>query len=197
MKLTDKDLRTLISYINISRGNDSYFEWKQQSTQSYVLDINAIRKNETEEVFFHIEKNELKIVYIRKNKMVYTISTAHNLQYQILEALLDQICEKFNETFDLEIIFSFENVSPNSFKYFEKVLDDLLVNFFSFDLINKIDIFCKICNKLLPLYIKKKVIEESNNFPVPIIYRHAGHSLICFIDKSFTLRGVKDVVHTG
>ena len=44
---------------------------------------------------------------------------------------------------------------------------------------------------------KTKIIDESKNFPVPIVYRHDGHAIVCFIDKNFVLRGDKPVVVSG
>ncbi len=187
-----------LSYINISREIDTIFEWKPEGSQkSYVLELNYIRKNKINDVFFHIERNNMKFVHIRKKNMVYTISSSEELQFQVLEALLGQIIRKFTETFDVDVIFSFGNVTLNYFNHFNNVLMALLENFYSLNLVKKIDIFCKICNKLLPLYVKRSVIENSRNFPVPIVYRHEGHSTICYIDKQFELRGSKPVVLTG
>ncbi len=187
-----------LSYINISRESDTIFEWKPDGSQkSYVLELNYIRKNEINDVYFHIERNNMKFVHIRKKNIIYTISSLETLQFQILEALLEQIFRKFNETFDVEVIFSFGNVTLTYFNHFKDILKDFLDEFYSLNLVKKIDIFCKICNKLLPLYVKRSVIENSRNFPVPIVYRHEGHSTICFIDKNFELRGTKPVVVTG
>jgi len=192
-----KFLRSHLLYLNISREDHTIFEWKPNgSNKSYVLELNYIRKNEINDVYFHIEKNNTKLVYIKKNNLIYTLCSAKKIQYQTLEALIEQIIYKFHETYDIEVIFSFD-VSSNYLKSFKDSIEELLIDFYTLGIVNKIDIFCKVCGKLLPLVIKTKIIEESKNFPVPIVYRHDGHSIICFIDKNFVLRGVKPVVITG
>ena len=197
-KKKHKNLQNKLNFINISNKNHSLFEWKINGlTTSYVLDLNVIRKNRINDVFFHIERSNMKIVYIRKNNMIYTISTMNELQYQILEAILEKIIERFNEIYDLEVIFSFGDVSSNYFKSFKDIIEEFLQNFYNSNLIKKIDIYCKVCEKLLPLYIKTSIIENSNNFPVPIVYRHHGHSIICFIDRNYILRGTRSVIITG
>ena len=60
-------IKEKISFINISSEEGQLFEWKPSgSHRSYVLDLNVI-KNETsaEDVFFHIDKGNLKIAYVK------------------------------------------------------------------------------------------------------------------------------------
>ena len=192
-----KFLRSHLIYFNISRENYTIFEWKPNSSnRSYLLELNYIWKNMIKDVFFHIERNNEKFVYIKKDNLIFTISSANKIQFQTLEALIEEIVDNFKETYDIEVIFSFD-VSSNYFLSFQKNIEELLINFYTLGVINKIDILCKVCGKLLPLVIKTKIIEESKNFPVPIVYRHDGHAIICFIDKNFVLRGVKPVVVSG
>lgn len=192
-----KFLRSHLVYFNISREDHTIFEWKPNgSNRSYTLELNYIRKNVIKDVFFHIERNNEKFVYIKKDNLIFTLCSANKIQYQTLEAFIEQIIVDFKETYDIEVIFSFD-VSSNYFIFFEKKIEELLIKFYTLGVVNKIDILCKVCGKLLPLVIKTKIIEESNNFPVPIVYRHDGHAIICFIDKNFVLRGVKPVVVSG
>jgi len=192
-----KFLRSHLIYFNISREDHTIFEWEpQNSNRSYILELNYIWKNVIEDVFFHIERNNEKFVYIKKDNLIFTISSANRIQYQTLEAIIEQIVDIFKETYDIEVIFSFD-VSSKYFKPFQNNIEDLLINFYTLGVIKKVDILCKVCGKLLPLVVKTKIIDESKNFPVPIVYRHDGHAIICFIDKNFVLRGVKQVVVSG
>lgn len=192
-----KFLRSHLIYFNISREDHTIFEWKPNgSNRSYILELNYIRKNVIKDVFFHIERNNEKFVYIIKDNLIFALSSANKIQFQTLEAFIEQIVDKFIEIYDMEVIFSFD-VSSNYFKSFKNNIEELLINFYALDVVRKVDILCKTCGKLLPLIIKTKIIEESKNFPVPIVYRHDGHAIICFIDKNFVLRGVKPVVVSG
>ncbi len=194
-----ENLINKINYINISDDKHTLFEWtKFRTSQSYILDLNQIRKNEVENVYFHIEKSDMKIAYIRKDNLTYLISAQKILQYQILEAILDQINSKFHETFDLSVIMSYGAYSDTAFKHFKHIIEnDILSDFHKHDLIRDLLIYCKTCKKSFHLFIKKNEIEDQKTFPVPIVYRHEGHATICFIDKNFVLRGVKEVRITG
>jgi len=192
-----KFLRSHLTYFNISREDHTIFEWEPtDSNRSYILELNYIWKNVIEDVFFQIERNNEKFVYIERDNLIFTISSANKIQFQTLEAIIEQIVDNFKETYDIEVIFSFD-VSSKYFKSFQNNIEDLLINFYTLGVIKKVDILCKVCGKLLPLVIKTKIIDESKNFPVPIVYRHDGHAIICFIDKNFVLRGVKPVVVSG
>jgi hypothetical protein len=192
-----KFLKSHLIYFNISKEDHTIFEWKPNfSNRSYIIELNYIWKNVIKDVFFHIERNNEKFVYIKKDNLIFTLCSSNKIQYQTLEAFIEQIIDNFKETYDIEVIFSFD-VSSNYFTSFEKNIEELLINFYTLGIVKKVDILCKVCGKLLPLVIKTKIIEESHNFPVPIVFRHDGHAIICFIDKNFVLRGVKPVVVSG
>jgi hypothetical protein len=110
---------------------------------------------------------------------------------------LEYIVEKFNETFDLNVILSFENVSPNVFSSFRSEIDEILENFKNLGLIKKIDARCRVCNKILPVYVKKSFIKNAEDYPVPLVYSHEGHAILIFIDKDFKVRGTEHVNLTG
>ena len=80
-----EDLIHKINYINISNEKHTLFEWTSSRTsQSYILDLNQIRKNEVENVYFHIEKSDMKIAYIRRKDLIYLVSAQKNLQFQLV-----------------------------------------------------------------------------------------------------------------
>ena len=187
-----------VDYINISDERHTLFEWtKDWSSHHYIFDLNRIRKNEVKNVYFHIEKSDTKIAYIKK-ELIYVVSANKSLQYQILEAILDQIDSKFHETFDLSVIKSYGSVSTSAFKHFKHVIEtDILTNFHKHELLKDLLVYCKTCKKSFHLFIKKNEIETQKTFPVPIVYSHEGHAIICFIDKNFALRGTKFVRITG
>ena len=41
------------------------------------------------------------------------------------------------------------------------------------------------------------MIENADSYPVPIVYVHEGHAILCFIDQNFHHRGVELVNITG
>ena len=40
-------------------------------------------------------------------------------------------------------------------------------------------------------------IENAESYPVPLVYNHKGHAILCFIDKNYDIRGVELVNVTG
>ncbi|MHA1254052.1 MAG: hypothetical protein ACTSPS_00485, partial [Promethearchaeota archaeon] len=97
-----KFLRSHLIYFNISREDHTIFEWEpQNSNRSYILELNYIWKNVIKNVYFHIERNNEKFVYIKKDNLIFTISSANRIQYQTLEAIIEQIVDIFKETYDI------------------------------------------------------------------------------------------------
>ncbi|TFF99755.1 MAG: hypothetical protein EU541_04105 [Promethearchaeota archaeon] len=176
----------------------SLFEWKPpQSFKNYDLDLNIVKKYATSGVFFHIDKGNSKIVHIKSGQVIYTVGSSNKVQYQLLEALLEYIVKRFNEIFDLDVILSYENVSKNMFNSFKSEVEKILENFNELDLIETIKARCRVCDKILSIHVKKSFIENADDFPVPLVYEHAGHAILIFIDRNFDVRGVELVNTTG
>ena len=192
-------LKDRISFFNISRGDITLFEWKPpRSLKSYLLDLNIIKQNKIDDIFFHIDKGNLKIAYIRKKNLIYSAGTeALEVQFQALEALIEHVIKEFNSIYDIDVILSYSDVTPTIFSPFKMNMIEILDNFSDFNLIQKVDVFCRVCDKTLPLFVKRSFIENAESYPAPIVYNHKGHSIICYIDKNFIVRGVELVNITG
>ena len=187
-----------LNFIYISTEEEALFKWKPpQSFKSYLLDMNIVRENKMEDVFFHINKGNMKIAYIRKGELIYAIGSDECVQFQILEAILEETYQQFNEMYDVKVILSYGNVSANTFVGFKSVLDPLIKDFLRSDAIKKVTVHCRVCDKMLPLYLKKSYIENADSYPVSIVYNHKGHAILCFIDKNYGVRGVELVSMTG
>ena len=191
-----KNIQNKLNFINISKEEMTLYEWKPpQSFKSYILDINIVKENTTTDIFFHLNKGNMKIVYIRKGSLLYTIGSDQEVQFQFLEALLEHIDKKFHEIWDIDVIFSYGNVSSNIFKDFTTQVNEIIEN--ADDLIKKVDVFCRVCKKTLLLYVKKSTIEKATSFPVPLVYNHRGHAVVTYIDQNFVVRGAELVNITG
>ncbi|TFG09050.1 MAG: hypothetical protein EU539_00630 [Promethearchaeota archaeon] len=193
-----KELEKHLQFVDISNEDMSIFEWKPpRSFKSFLLDLNIVKKNKANDVFFHIDKGNMKIVHIRKNNLIYTIGSDKSVQFQILEALLEKIDEEFHDMYDIEVIFSYGNTTSAIFKAFKQEIERIIEEFPTSDLIKKVDVHCRVCKTILPLYIKKSIMKEALSFPIPIVYNHKGHALVCYIDQDFVVRGVELVNITG
>jgi len=58
----------------------------------------------------------------------------------------------------------------------------------------KLRFFCKLCNKTITLRISESYQEDlkkkANKWPYPIIYPHADHWAVIYVDTNFMERGV-------
>ncbi|MFW9988092.1 MAG: hypothetical protein ACFFC3_05510 [Candidatus Odinarchaeota archaeon] len=193
-----KNIAEFLEFINISNDNFTLFEWKPaRSMRRFDLDLNIVKENPITDIFFHKDKGNMKIVYIRKHNLIYTVGSNPRVQYQLLEALLEYIDLLFNDFYDVEVILSYGDFSPGLFNGFKQSVEDTIKNFADLDLVKRILVECRVCNIVLPLFIKKSMIENAESYPVPIVYSHKGHAILCFIDKNFHHRGVELVNISG
>ena len=116
-----------IDFINISYDELTLFEWKPpQSHKPTTLDLNVVRENTTKDIFFHLNKGRMKIVYIRMGILLYTIGSDQDVQFQLLEALIEKINEKFNEMYAVDVILSYGDVTPIVFKDFTTMVNEII-----------------------------------------------------------------------
>ncbi len=190
---------TDISFINISHRNSTLFEYKPpKSFKSFSLDLNIIKQNKINDIFFHLNRGNSKIVYIRKDNLIYSISTeVEKIQFQVLEALVEEIIKRFNLTFEIDVILSYSTVTSSIFSSFKDEVLKILINFDSLELIKKVAVFCRICDTTHLIHVKKTFIDNKDAYPIPLVYTHLGHSIMCYIDKNYQVRGVELVHITG
>ena len=185
-----------ISFLNISHGENTLYEYKSpNSYKNYSLDLKIIRKNKRDDIFFHIHRGNLKIVHLKQKSFFYSVGTETlEIQFQTLESIIEK---RFLETYAVDTILSYGEVSSSIFKHFDENVVKILGNFPSLNLVRKVDVLCKVCEKKLPLFVRKSLIINADSFPVPLVYTHKGHSIVCYIDKQFNVRGVELVHITG
>ena len=159
--------------------------------------MRTIRENKINDFFFHINKLGMKIVYIRKKGIIFTIGAEDKVQYQLLEALMEYIMEKFYEREDLVSKLYIKNITGDAFKSFTYDIDKFVDKFAELDLVKTVEVPCKICKGHFTLIVKKSIVENSKNFPVFVVSIHNGHPIVIYVDKDFKVRGTGQVNFTG
>jgi hypothetical protein len=193
-----RNIGEFLEFINISKEESTLFEWKpEKSYRRFDLDLNIVKENPVSDIFFHRDKGNMKIAYIRKDDCIYTVGASIKVQFQLLEALLEYISFKFHEMYDVDVIMSYGDFNPIMFQGFKEILEDIIKNFADLGLVKRIQVECRVCKTVLPLFVKKSMIENADSYPVPIVYVHEGHAILCFIDQNFHHRGVELVNITG
>jgi len=144
---------------------------------------------------YFLNKGTIKIVYIRKGILLYTIGSNENVQFQLLEALLEEIDLKFNEMYAVDVILSYGKVGETVFKDFTSKVNEIIEK--AEELINPVDVFCRVCKRTLPILVKKSLIKNATSYPVPVVFVHAGHAVVVYVDQNFVMRGVELVNMNG
>ena len=192
-------IRRDLKFVNISNDKISLVEWKATgSFKSYILDMTTIRENKVNDVFFQINKGNMKILYVIKNDIIFVIGAEEgSLQHQILETLLECIIEKFHDRNDIISKLSIKNITSDAFTSFKYDIEDIIEKFGDLELVKTVSVQCKVCKSVFPLTIKKNIIENASSFPVHVVCVHNGHGIICYIDKDFKVRGVGSINFAG
>ncbi len=187
-----------LEFINISTDQFTIFEWKPpMSYKSFILDLNIVKQNPVSNIFFHIFKGNMKIVHIRLKDIIYTAGSNNEVQFQLLEALIERVSEVFNERYDIESYIKYDNFSTTVLNPFKEEIDSIIENFNTLDTVVELKVPCMVCNGILPIIVKRSFIDNAESYPIPLVYNHKGHAILCFIDKNYDIRGVELVNITG
>ena len=186
------NLLNQIYFFNIGRyqATDNFFTWKNDSYHSNVLlQIQMIRNPPIKDIFYCLQKIDLKIVYTLKDDVVFSICSDTEIQSQLLEAILTYLIEQFFYTFDKSLLMSCYGDVCSIFDSFSSIVEDTFKNYENLDIIELALVTCKGCKKTIPVIIKKSLIENSERSTIPLVYSHSGHALLIYIDKQFKVRG--------
>lgn len=187
--LTDK-----VQFFYVITKKSILFEWKKiDSFRNYKIMVDLIKTNTYNNHFFRFEDGVIRIISILKKNIVYAIGAKVEVQSQLVESLLDVLIEEFLETYDLDVLLTFDIVNSKIFKDFNSIFEELLHNFNDLKLVKSVKVLCNVCKKPFTLIIKKKIIKNSDTYPIPIVFNHRGHSIICYIDQDFKSRGTREV----
>ena len=187
-----------LEFINISTDQFTVFEWKPEgSYKSFILDLNVIKQNPVSNIFFHMFRGNMKIVHIRLKNLIYTAGSTNEVQFQLLEALIERIAEVFNEIYDIDSYIMYDNFSTTVLNPFKEEVDTIIKTFNEIKTVVELKVPCMVCNKILPVIVKKSFVDNAESYPVPLVYNHKGHAILCFIDKNYDIRGVELVNITG
>ncbi|MFX0048811.1 MAG: hypothetical protein ACFE8G_11690, partial [Candidatus Hermodarchaeota archaeon] len=119
-----------LEFFNISTDKFTLFEWKpRKSYKSFILDLNIVKQNPISNIFFHIFKGNMKIVHIRLKNLIYTAGSNNDVQFQLLEALIEQVSVIFNEIYDVESYIKYDNFSTTMFNSFNEEIEKIIDNF--------------------------------------------------------------------
>ena len=194
MKNPIVNLSENIFFVDIGEVNTDLFKWKQPNSVLFRMDIIAARAEANENYFRRQERSNVRIMFIKKNNLIFTIASDESIQFQLLEALLERIMEEFLENYGM-FTFSITGLS-NLFEGFQEIVLKLFETV-QHEYVTWVLVPCKLCKISHALCINKTLIEKAPSFPISIVYLHKGIGLIVYLDAHMKVRGVEPVTITG
>ncbi|MHA1437696.1 MAG: hypothetical protein ACTSPD_08960 [Promethearchaeota archaeon] len=201
LKSIIKNFKTKLFFVNISKENNNIFSWKSKySLKHHFFDINSVKNigQLKKNIFLHLNKGDIKIVFTKQHKLIFIIGADIQIQFQMLEAFLEYLMEKFIERYR-NVLNGFRTGANNIFQDFSNTIESALDNLNNLDLVFFKDVYCTVCKKIHYLAIKKSLIENADETKtiIPLVYYHDGVSLLIYIDKQYDIRGVEIVSLSG
>jgi hypothetical protein len=182
-----------IAYIDIARENGQDIFRYQTRGNVFPIDILAARQKAKEKIFKHSEGNNKRHVFTKKGKFIYSIGADVIVQFQVLEAILDDVIEDFEKNFGT---FPGEILTPGMTNGFSATLPDLIQNTVKNN-VKWIFAQCYGCDKNIKIAVKKSFIKNAKRLPLPLVYIHEGHGLLVYLDADFQVRGHEIVDMSG
>ncbi len=183
-----------IFFVDIGEVNTDLFKWKKPNSVLFRMDIIAARAEANEDYFRRQERSNVRIMFIKKNNLVFTIASDESIQFQLLEALLERIMDEFLENYGM-FTFSITGLS-NLFEGFQEVVLKLFETV-QHERVTWVLVPCKLCKISHAMCINKTLIEKAPSFPISIVYLHKGIGLTVYLDAHMKVRGVEPVTITG
>jgi hypothetical protein len=193
----DPEILSQINYIDICLENNIDLVRWQNKSQNFPVDILNGRKNACENIFKHNEANDRRTAFTKLHGKLHTcifiIGSSHKVQFQILEAVIEEISAAFIEYYG-EIPVNL--LASGILNGFLPLIPELVATAQK-TRIKWIRARCNICNTDLKIAVKKSLIKNAKSYPVSLVYLHEGHALLVYLDSEFHIRGAENADISG
>ncbi|OLS13993.1 MAG: hypothetical protein RBG13Loki_2389 [Promethearchaeota archaeon CR_4] len=197
-------MRNQILYLNIGIGSETFFNWRNPAatiTFNQIDVLNARNYPGKLSYSIHIKKQDYKLVFRKidppkgKGKtLIFIVGATPACQYQVMEAFMEFISEQWYEVYSE--LFLQSSTFGNLFEGFKEIVEDAFKEVPKRYLI-KMTTRCSSCAQNFVLYVKKSLIDHAESFPVALVFEHADHALLLYIDSQGHTRGESTVDITG
>ncbi len=197
-------LKNQILYLNIGIGSETYFNWRNEDAKISFNQIDVLSARNYPGKFsyyIHIKKPDYKLLFRKlappkeKGKnLIFIVGATPDCQYQVMEAFMEFIYEQWYELYG--DLFLQSSTFGNLFDGFKEIVQDAFTEVPKKYLI-KTGTRCNSCAENFEIYIRKSLILNAEFFPVAIVFEHADHALLLYIDQQGHSRGESAVDITG
>ena len=155
------------------------------------LDVQAARASAITNSYKHMENKSTRFTIFRKNSVTFLLAANESVQYQMSEAILEGIIQKFFSvygTFNVESMMGLTSM----FSGFEGEIAPIIQSAITENVVwVKCD--CRFCKQNYEICVRKSLIKEAENYPVAFVYFHQGHGLLLYLDAQFKIRSYSTV----
>ncbi len=197
------ELRQQILFLDVGYNTETHFHWINAKTENPFapIDVIAARSFPGDLTnYIHLQRKENKLAFrLYANpacgfkKLIFVIGATGECQYQVIEAFLEYLATKWYEQFG-----SFPS-TPGTWKVFDPFVETVEQAFEEIpkSFLMKVKTHCKICNDNFGVYVRKSLVDGSSSYPVALVFQHANHALLIYIDDKYQSRGESVVNITG
>ena len=116
--------------------------------------------------------------------MVFIICTVETIQYQLLEAILEETIDQFFESYSgiIEDPLLLSGMT-SSFSGFKMLIAEIFEQA-QRKRVKWLRTECKICKEKKKICVKKSLITNAKSYPVSLVFEHEGHGLLLYIDNT-------------
>lgn len=170
-------------------GYEKIYQWSQsgKSITGFTLDLlKAQDMIQKENIFYHLERPDRKLCGLLFKDRIYLIGSERETQSQLLEAVIEEIINKFAEFYKFKLD-SYEGAFVSEFRDFDGTISTILDHLK--DIVNVVMAYCDACGFSIHIIVKKSLFEKAeNSYPIPLVYNHKGHAILIYLDRQYHVR---------
>ncbi|HMF32905.1 MAG TPA: hypothetical protein VKK79_15890 [Candidatus Lokiarchaeia archaeon] len=196
-----------ILFLNIGRGDDDFFNWKQPASSKVFtrLDVLALRAYPGEPEYFlrfKDARHETKTVIKQfvpegttATQSVTFIAVAElGCQFQIIEAFIEYLAKLWFSHYSFSTMETAS--SEDMFAGFRRIVDDAFTEVPK-RCLEKCQVFFKPVNQIVDVFVKKSLVTQASSLPVALVFEHEPYHMLLFLDAKFKVREQKLVDYSG
>ncbi len=197
------ELRQQVLFLDIGINTENLFHWINPKTENPFVQIDVIAARSFPgdlSDFIHLPRKENKLVFRQYanpecgfKKLIFVVGATKDCQYQVIETFLEFLSTKWYAQFA-----SMQNTSTGGkvFEPFNETIEQAFEEIPKTFLI-MVKVYCKACSEYFRVYVRKSIVDGADFYPIAIVFQHANHALLFYVDEQYQSRGESIVNITG
>ncbi|MGV9171206.1 MAG: hypothetical protein ACOC35_01380 [Promethearchaeia archaeon] len=189
-----QNLDSKVYFFQVNKGRNEIFSWKSKFAPKAFFNTDFFSKTTMKkDLFHHLNKGDIKMVGIKsQDNLIFTLGANSSIQFQILEALLEYLKDKFLEKYADIFSLEFGASSEKIFDDFIGTILDSLKGFEELDLIEVIEVYVDFLRKTLKIAVKRSLVKDAEG-NVPFVFYYRGITILIYLDHNYDVRALEKV----